>query len=285
MPMFTSQKGVDAPAGRLFAVVSEMPSSRLIALALAAAAAGAAEAPAKLAPRSVWVVSLTEENDKFAPSNKDRYYTQGLKVAINRGDHTFFSLTQEINTPSDTLSPNPSLDDMPYSGALYLGWGYGAILDRGGRKDCLFSVEAKLGVIGPAAGGQTVQNKFHELINTPPSAGWENQVPNELLVNIDGEFRRRFDLDPTGHGYRDLIARANAPGPCCSDNIGSGHTSLTTDSSGRGSRLRSMATSRSSHSCIVDGAPAGTMTAAESLRSSSVRGVAEISRTQCVSSI
>ena len=207
MPMFTSQKGVDAPSWRLFAVVSEMPSSRLIALALAAAAAGAAEAPANLAPRSVWVVSLTEENDKFAPSNKDRYYTQGLKVAINRGDHTFFSLTQEINTPSDTLSPNPSLDDMPYSGALYLGWGYGAILDRGGRKDCLFSVEAKLGVIGPAAGGQTVQNKFHELINTPPSAGWENQVPNELLVNIDGEFRRRFDLDPTGHGYRDLIAR------------------------------------------------------------------------------
>ena len=205
--MFTSQKGVDAPVRRLFAVVSEMSSSRLIALALAAASVRAGEVPADQAASSVWVVSLTEENDKFAPKNKDRYYTQGLKVAINRGDHTFFSLTQEINTPADTSNPNPSLDDMPYSGALYLGWGYGGVLDRGGRKDCMFSVEAKLGVIGPSAGGQTIQNKFHDLIGTPPAAGWGTQLPDELLFNLDGEFRRRFDLDPTGHGYRDLIAR------------------------------------------------------------------------------
>jgi hypothetical protein len=96
---------------------------------------------------------------------------------------------------------------MPYSGALYLGWGYGAILDRGGRRDCLFSVEAKLGVIGPSAGGATIQNKFHDLIGTPQSSGWGTQLPDELLINVDGEFRRRFDLDSSGRGYRDLIAR------------------------------------------------------------------------------
>jgi len=206
-PLFTSQKGVDGPEWTLFAVGSAMPLVRLIAFAMTAVATRAVEAPAAPAPQSVWVVSVTEENDKFAPKNKDRYYTQGLKVAINRGDHTFFSLTQEINTPSDTSSPNPSLDDMPYSGALYLGWGYGAILDRGGRRDCLFSVEAKLGVIGPSAGGETIQNKFHDLIGTPPAAGWGTQVPDEFLINFDGEFRRRFDLDSSGRGYRDLIAR------------------------------------------------------------------------------
>ncbi len=205
--MFTSQKGVDAPSEIPFADVSEMSISRLMAIASAAASAHAAEVPAPAIPRSVWVVSLTEENDKFAPQNKDRYYTQGLKIAINRGDHTFFSLTQEINTPADTTNPNPSLDDMPYSGALYLGWGYGAILDRGGRRDCMFSVEAKLGVIGPSAGGETIQNKFHDLIGTPQSSGWGTQLPDELLINVDGEFRRRFDLDSSGRGYRDLIAR------------------------------------------------------------------------------
>ena len=57
-----------------------------MAIALAAAAAQAAEVPAPATPRSVWVVSLTEENDKFTPQNKDRYYTQGLKIAINRGE-------------------------------------------------------------------------------------------------------------------------------------------------------------------------------------------------------
>ena len=205
--MFTSQKGVDGLAQRVFAGVSEMSTSRLMAFALAATAARAAEAPVDLTPRSVWVVSLTEENDKFAPKNKDRYYTQGLKIAINRGDHTFFSLTQEINTPSDTSTPNPSTDDMPYSGALYLGWGYGGILERSGRRDCMYSFEAKLGVIGPSAGGETIQNKFHDLIGTPAAAGWGTQLPDELLLNFDGEFRRRFDLDASGRGYRDLIAR------------------------------------------------------------------------------
>ena len=30
-------------------------------------------------PRPGTVLSLVEENDKFAPTNKDRYYTQGLR--------------------------------------------------------------------------------------------------------------------------------------------------------------------------------------------------------------
>jgi hypothetical protein len=130
-----------------------------------------------------------------------------MKMAFNRGDHTFFSLTQEINTPADTSNPNPPATDLPYSAALYAGWGYGKILDRGGRKDCIFSVEAKLGIIGPSAGGETIQNKFHDLIGQPQSSGWGTQIPDEVLLNVDAEFRRRFDLDSTGHGYRDLIAR------------------------------------------------------------------------------
>ena len=39
---------------------------------------------------------------------------------------------------------------------------------------------------------------------TPAAAGWGTQVPDELMLNLDGEFRRRFDLAP---GSRDLIAR------------------------------------------------------------------------------
>jgi hypothetical protein len=185
-----------------------MSSSRVLALALAAASVQAADRTPPASPASLWVVSVTEENDKFSPTNKDRYYTQGLKLAVNRGDHTFFSLTQEINTPSDTISPNPSLDDQPYSAALYAGWGYGRILERGGRRDAMFSVEAKFGVIGPSAGGATIQNKFHDLIGTPQSAGWGTQIPDEVLLNVDGEFRRRFDLDGPERDGRDLIARA-----------------------------------------------------------------------------
>ena len=203
---FTSQKGVvPASLGR-FADRSSMSVARPFALLFFAGLASAAEPAAK-----PWVVAVTEENDKFAPSNKDRYYTQGLKVSVNRGDNTFFSVTQEINTPADTVNPpsvSPPYTDLPYSGALYVGWGYGRVLERGGRRDSLFAVEAKLGVIGPSAGGETVQNKFHELIGTPQSVGWGTQLPDELLINLDGEFRHRFDLDGPDRDTRDLIARA-----------------------------------------------------------------------------
>ena len=203
---FRSHKGIVPACFRLYAVVSSMSFTRPFAhlfFAALASAADTSDAP--------WVVAITEENDKFTPTNKDRYYTQGLKIAVNRGDNIFFSVTQEINTPSDTVNPpsvTPPYTDLPYSGALYLGWGYGRVLERGGRRDSMFSVEAKLGVIGPSAGGATVQNKFHELINTPASVGWGTQMPDEILFNLDGEFRRRFDLDGPGQDNRDLIARA-----------------------------------------------------------------------------
>lgn len=158
-----------------------------------------------------WSVSVTEENDKFTPGNKDRYYTQGLKVAINRSDDIFFSIAQEINTPSDTVNPPsvlPPYTDLPYSGALYLGAGFGRVFERGGRRDVFFALEAKLGVIGPSAGGETVQNKFHQLIGTAQAVGWGTQLPDEILMNVDVELRRRFDLDGPESDHWDLIARS-----------------------------------------------------------------------------
>lgn len=174
-----------------------------LVLATIAAVASPEDAP--------WAIAVTEENDKFTPQNQDRYYTQGLKVSLNREDGVFFSVAQEINTPADTANPpsvTPPYTDMPYSAALYAGWGVGRILERSGRRDVFLSVEAKLGVIGPSAGGETVQNKFHQLIGTPAAVGWGTQLPDEILVNIDGEIRRRFDLDGAEHDSWDLLARA-----------------------------------------------------------------------------
>jgi hypothetical protein len=153
------------------------------------------------------IISIWEENDKFAIKNKDRYYTQGLRISYQEDPHTFWSLTQEINTPSDTSNPNPPDTELPYSAALYLTYGYGKILDRGGKKDCLFIIEGDLGVIGPSALGETIQNRFHDLIGTPTTDGWGTQVPNEIVLNVDIEFRRRFLFDQSGLGLRDLITR------------------------------------------------------------------------------
>ncbi|MFN5804703.1 MAG: lipid A deacylase LpxR family protein [Opitutia bacterium] len=148
-------------------------------------------------------ITLEEENDKFGADNVDRYYTQGLRLTLQSGDHAYLAIAQEINTPSDISNPNPPDTDMAYSGALYLAYGHGHVFERGGRKDVLVSVELKLGVIGPSSGAETIQNKFHDLIGQPAAAGWGRQTPDEPMINLDGELRRRF-----GDDHLDFIARS-----------------------------------------------------------------------------
>ena len=150
--------------------------------------------------------AITEENDKFSPTNKDRYYTQGIKFSMNAGEHAYVALSQELNTPADTTVTNPLLTDLPYSTALYVTYGYGAILDRGGKRDCMWAVEVQAGLVGPDAGG-FVQNAVHRVLGMQQAVGWATQMPDEAILNFNAEFRRKFDLDPTGRGMRDLIVR------------------------------------------------------------------------------
>ena len=153
------------------------------------------------------VFSLLWENDKFSFNNKDRYYTQGLRMVVNNDNGAYAALTQEINTPSDTTTANPDVSDLPYSAALYFSYGQGRVLERGGRRDCLFVWEAQFGVIGPAAGGPTIQNSIHRLVGIPTTQGWQTQLPNEPVANLDLEFRKRFLADGSGRGLRDAIFR------------------------------------------------------------------------------
>jgi len=157
---------------------------------------------------AVGMVSLLEENDKFSFSNKDRYYTQGLRIVVNHENGFYAALTQEINTPADTVNANPALDDLPYSAALFFSYGHGRVLDRGGRRDVLLVWELQFGVVGPAAGGPTIQNSFHRLVGVPTMPGWQTQQPNEFVANLNWDFRKRFDLPGARPGLRDLILRS-----------------------------------------------------------------------------
>lgn len=176
-----------------------MPSARhLITLPLLmAAACPAADV--------TWMVQ--EENDKFTNGNQDRYYTQGMRIAYMDDALSHWSVAQEINTPADQDSPNPGLDDLPYSALLYVSRGYGFLFPR---QQAMASIEAKLGVVGPLALGRQIQNGFHHLIGATEYAGWDTQMPNELAFSVSAEVRRRFYLDAPEVHHWDIIAHAGA---------------------------------------------------------------------------
>jgi lipid A 3-O-deacylase len=156
------------------------------------------------------VVSLVEENDKFSLNNHDRYYTQGLRLAVSHENGFFAALTQEINTPDDLVHADPPASDLPYSAALYGSYGHGWAVRTEGWGESLFIWEVQLGVIGPAAGGATIQNSIHRLLGVPTAAGWQTQQPNEVAANLNLDFRRRFPLPGARPGLRDLVLRTGA---------------------------------------------------------------------------
>ena len=54
----------------------------------------------------------------------------------------------------------------------------------------LDTLQVDLGLIGPAAGGEFVQNNFHRLIGVAQANGWANQLHNEPTLDL--AFERRW---------------------------------------------------------------------------------------------
>ena len=160
--------------------------------------------------------SLSWENDVFA--NTDRDYTNGLKLTWSRPltpdepirgrlsgwvaaimNHLpvakdwgvkkdiSISVGQNIYTPEDTKRKELIVDDRPYAGFLYAGLGLHAISDR--RKEVW---EIDVGVVGPLAMGEQVQDFSHKLTGSSAVQGWDNQLNNEPALEIIYETKWRL---------------------------------------------------------------------------------------------
>jgi hypothetical protein len=175
-------------------------------------------------------LSILEENDSLFFSS-DKHYTQGIRGAYlsdplaprdwryrmfdlvqpvfpaaagseRRFDWIF--LGQSIFTPANlTLNP-PALRDRPYAGWLYTG---GALLQE--NDDQLTGLELLVGVVGPDALGEQVQNDWHQfIVGIPGGQGWHDQLKNEPALTLSYEKRWRIGLaDLSGVGL-DFVPEA-----------------------------------------------------------------------------
>ena len=178
---------------------------RHIALAAATSLLGLPAATAALAavPQqdTANIVTLQVENDAVSTlrGTSDQYYTSGLRLGWTSGTNEVPSalqtaaneiwgdgvqrvsldLTQSIFTPRDTQSYNPPLTDRPYAAVLGVT---GSIIHDTGDARTVLGVE--LGVVGPAAGGKTIQNGFHSIIGDTSNKGWGTGLKNEPIFEI-----------------------------------------------------------------------------------------------------
>lgn len=155
--------------------------------------------------------SLLVENDVF--TGNDQHYTNGLRLTyLSRQDdvpdyirqfaaalpfvelgarlRAGYALGHNIYTPNDIKSAGPVPSERPYAGYLYAGMAVVAESDsRSG--DILDTWELDIGMVGPSARGEEVQNNFHRLIGSPQAQGWDNQLKDEPTLSLTHERKWR----------------------------------------------------------------------------------------------
>ena len=154
------------------------------------------------------------ENDIF--DRTDKGYTNGTKISaiynVNTEVYPFFkipflydssknhfttlSFGQDINTPDDTNATIPNPNDVPYSGWLYLGMTWQQADSRSAD-----TLELQLGIVGPAALGEQVQNGIHRLTGSTIAQGWDYQLKNEPGIILSYEHRWRYVSDDFWGGF------------------------------------------------------------------------------------
>ncbi|HWA13149.1 MAG TPA: lipid A deacylase LpxR family protein, partial [Burkholderiales bacterium] len=165
-----------------------------------AVAMGMSSVPAGAAPEDRKAfVQATFENDIFFHS--DRYYTGGFQVqwgekggaanglsrplerllcpnACPDGRRVLYSqkVGQLIYTPEDISLAVPQPNDRPWGAFLY----YGAeSLFRSADPTVTRSIGYQVGMVGPIAQGEQVQNGLHHLFNSQQAQGWGHQLDDE----------------------------------------------------------------------------------------------------------
>ena len=146
------------------------------------------------------------------------FFGEGPATSVTR--RVGISLGQNLYTPADTTTSAPIYNDRPYAAWLYASFALQSIYKRAkpgkpGNEEPvrLDTLQLDFGLVGPAAGGEFVQNNFHRLIGIAPANGWANQLYNEPTFGLTFDRRwrigRRVLLDDPKLEY-DIVPQLGA---------------------------------------------------------------------------
>jgi lipid A 3-O-deacylase len=160
--------------------------------------------PAVPPPDDGSIYTIRLEND--VTGDTDEYYSTGEQIGwtgptglvpdfianaghavLGAGDQRLsIDISQSIFTPSDTQLNPPDPDDRPYAATLLLT---GQLIQDTDLYRTRVGVQ--VGVLGPDAGGEIVQNGFHSIIGDTSNKGWDYQLDNRPVLNffVDRTYR------------------------------------------------------------------------------------------------
>jgi lipid A 3-O-deacylase len=80
--------------------------------------------------------------------------------------------------------------DRPYAGYTYLGYS----ISRLKKLSIVSSLEFEVGLVGKATGLGQVQQWWHKQVGYEVPRGWDSQIANELIINMNYQFQKSIKL-------------------------------------------------------------------------------------------
>jgi len=153
-------------------------------------------------------VSLETEND--ADIRDDGAYTYGGALGIlffredinnsllhipfteykDSDNYISFTIAHQMYTPQDFESSLLIKEDRPYAGYLYLQTSL-----HQSKNSTLKSLSLQVGVVGPSSKMQEVQELIHSLIGSPDPQGWQYQLKDEFIFQLNYAQKKYYNLD------------------------------------------------------------------------------------------
>ena len=129
---------------------------------------------------------LQLDNDAFAFTYFDRYYTNGIFFgyahSLGLKERIKVAFSQQIYTPERYTVKDIRYYDRPYAGVLYGKVAYQYLFKQGWVEGGVL-----LGKIGPGSKAEEVQVWYHRVFGFPQPRGWIYQIKSGGLVNFNLE--------------------------------------------------------------------------------------------------
>lgn len=162
-------------------------------------------------------IGLVTDNDLYTSWENDQYYTNGLELYYRYlGNHknekvakriTEFRLGQYIYNPQSASAADINVNDRPFAGYLFADAG----ITKFYFNEDVLKINFQIGVVGPEAQGEQVQEGLHNLLGYKKVQGWQYQIKTALGLQANffyskkifsGLFREKVDF----HAWGDINA-------------------------------------------------------------------------------
>lgn len=171
--------------------------------------------------------SITTENDNYAFTFSDGYYTNGLFLKYSQPSRwktgarirkiiSTYELGQKIYVSQDWQNRNLYTIDRPFSGYLFFEKGYHLFFEKGH----VLKTGLATGATGRASMARQVQSWYHKATGLPDIRGWDYQLNGEFSMNLSAEYHYNINY----HTKNKKLFEAMVTGEA---NIGNAFTNLS----------------------------------------------------------